>query len=1518
MFIGSQAATLASVAIDELFGSTLNSDPKLLAFTDSVQDASHRAGFFTARTYHFTLRTALQRVIDETGPEGLPLTASGAALLSGWTAERPGWSGGVRKAMATLMPPDLQEYPDFVTWRNDEGELTPPPRLQREIEERLTWEVTSEFGLMLTHGRTMEMAGSACLGWDESVIDQTVTSLLERLPGIDSALTRLPTELVRRWLYGILHRGRLRGAIDHPWLNDYARLKYWGKFWFGRTIVGRETCPPAGRYRPALLVTQSQRGHDHVLAETRGGQSPWQIVWARRSLDLAHAAETTLLDLIAALLREGSQTGLFRELYQDGLKRYYVIAAGAARLLTGGVNLHSPGSKQPVVRPSPEADYWVDGPSIEYHDAGGRYGRVDFTPRQHNYQDRYRKGALRRVVAREHTGLLDTTEREALERDFARQSHGDDPNVIACTSTLEMGIDIGDLSSTMLCAIPPNTAGYLQRIGRAGRATGTALIVSLINQRPHDLFFYGRPVEMLRGKVDPPGCWLDASAVLGRQYLAFAVDTATAAGAISDLPRTARQMIDDLALPEGHLSQLLDWIDLHETELRGRFLRRFRENIQDDTRERLGRETRTDLLRQRIHQAAAEIETTLHELDNSRRRLRDQLNQLEADESDARREINRELQILAGRARNLGNTPALEILTDRGLLPNYAFPEQGIPFYGTIYNRLRQEQDDHREIDITRPAGAGLRELAPANHFYTHRRRFDIQQIAIGNAQNPLDELWAVCGACGHLRRVSELAPGASACPQCGHDQDASSQSDRGQQRRLLEFARSTALSHMEHYESLSGDHREERDRERYQLLVSFDLTREAPRGAVGEESLPFGIEYRAAVTMREINTGYQDLPPIIPFGIDQKAPEEGFRVCADCGIIFPLGHQAMAKVVHRRSCTARRRIEKQQQEGRQGGDYNWTALYLYRELESEAIRLLLPIADPADLETLTAAIILGLRLRFEGDPDHLLVLPHAMPDPATRLPRYYLVLMDAVPGGTGYLKTLYQERDDRDREGAGVLDILRRAKMALETCVCRQVQPQPDRPDTDGCYRCLRTYRRQHNSNRVSRERAIVLLGQLISAGERRQPRQTLDELRSTALFESQLEKRFVDRLREYVASRHGTWEQAINRGRAGYRFTLPAGAGKDQDRIWELELQTTLPSAQGVAIQCRPDFILRTDDDSLLPMAIFTDGFEFHCHPHNRLADDVQKRRAILESGRYRVWSLTWEDLDPAAAGPSFILEPFVKLLRDNLPPSLPLPDIGAALGNGMEQLLAYLAVPNPTGWNYLATLLVALPLRQTAGIRTITSDQLYATISGWQSGSPFSKPPRQGDGEWVFVETVNPDGDLVACQPSADSLRGIHQRLTILARLSDAPEIVERGDFRQRWRRLLATLNLFQFRERFTFVTTSEAAAGAAPELDLSPTIVIPVAWESLLTSVTPSLRRLTHELAERGAPLPLAEYYLEGIDDEVFAELAWPQADPPVAILAGEQATLAAEWQRQGWRVVTPDDLSSDLIESLVKA
>ncbi|MCX5943682.1 MAG: RNA helicase, partial [Cyanobacteria bacterium] len=59
LLVGTSAANLTSTWSAALFASAFNSDKKLLAFSDSVQDAAHRAGFITARAYRTSFRTAL-------------------------------------------------------------------------------------------------------------------------------------------------------------------------------------------------------------------------------------------------------------------------------------------------------------------------------------------------------------------------------------------------------------------------------------------------------------------------------------------------------------------------------------------------------------------------------------------------------------------------------------------------------------------------------------------------------------------------------------------------------------------------------------------------------------------------------------------------------------------------------------------------------------------------------------------------------------------------------------------------------------------------------------------------------------------------------------------------------------------------------------------------------------------------------------------------------------------------------------------------------------------------------------------------------------------------------------------------------------------------------------------------------------------------------------------------------------------------------------------------------------------
>lgn len=131
-------------------------------------------------------------------------------------------------------------------------------------------------------------------------------------------------------------------------------------------------------------------------------------------------------------------------------------------------------------------------------------------------------------LEREHTGLLERPDREQLEIDFKRSKDTQeiwDPNVLSCTPTLEMGIDIGDLSTVILCSMPPAQSQFLQRAGRAGRKDGNALTLAIANARPHDLYFYSDPLDMIAGEVTPPKIFLRASAVLERQFVAFCMDS---------------------------------------------------------------------------------------------------------------------------------------------------------------------------------------------------------------------------------------------------------------------------------------------------------------------------------------------------------------------------------------------------------------------------------------------------------------------------------------------------------------------------------------------------------------------------------------------------------------------------------------------------------------------------------------------------------------------------------------------------------------------------------------------------------------------------------------------------------------------------------------------------------------------------------------------------------------------------------------------------------------------------------
>jgi len=782
-------------------------------------------------------------------------------------------------------------------------------------------------------------------------------------------------------------------------------------------------------------------------------------------------------------------------------------------------------------------------------------------------------------------------------------------------------------------------------------------------------------------------------------------------------------------------------------------------------------------------------------------------------------------------------------------------------------------------------------------------------------------EEWAVCGQCGHMRTKDEVIKPDSipACPQCGYD-GIEGQTDQGQHCACLPFHRSQSVSYMEYYESLSGDKGEERENEFYRLVTSFDHSITQSSGAVGNDSLPFGIEYRSASIMRELNTGYADQSVEVAFGGDTKVPE-GFELCNGCGVAVLPG-KSRSDIKHRRSCPGRRLTESLQREGKSGTGYQWERVWLYRELRSEAIRLLLPDVETADLDTLEASIYLGMRLRFQGDPAHLLVKPQIIPDHNDGVTRNYLVLMDAVPGGTGFLKALYQQTDNQNRMGEGIVEILTLAKNALETCDCRRLQQTDD--DTDGCYRCIRTYHMQHRAKNISRERGILLLGDLINAADNRVVKDALDEIKVDALFGSVLEKRFVDRLRQWIEDQKGQWHESLINGKRGFRFVI----GKPE-RSWELELQPQLGSAQGVSIACQPDFMLRSDDSNIKPIAIFTDGFEFHVEPEKsecRLTDDVQKRRSILESGRYLVWSITWNDLadaDAEDAKLSFLHKPVVdNVLKIHAVNTLkaaskPVPDVSTVTSNAWEQFISYLNCPVEDSWRVLAESAAGVFLGSFAlQGKGVELDKLLDSVGTWRSGdSPV--PINKETGDWLWLSRISLSEDVLAYALAEELSGGKYERLRIDLRLDDShAERQKVKTYSLRWRQFLAMLNFFQFANNYSVFTTTEVIDGTAPEIVIDLGAGLSADWVEILEETASSLEPLVRAMASAKCTVPQVEYYSNDVPDDAFAEMAWVSDDKNIVLLIGDQTSFANKWAEAGFKVFTDNDIHALGINAVV--
>lgn len=351
------------------------------------------------------------------------------------------------------------------------------------------------------------------------------------------------------------------------------------------------------------------------------------------------------------------------------------------------------------------------------------------------YRKQYQTKKIERIVIQEHTAQIERKVAKQYQKDFKEKKI----NILSCSTTFEMGVDIGDLETVYMRNVPPTPANYVQRAGRAGRRKdSSAFVLTYCSAKSHDYTYFDDPTKMIAGIIQPPHFDVSNEKIVLRHLVAASF------GFFFKKHFEYFCSIEDLIF-NGGIEAYKEYLDEKPNDLREYIDNKLLYDIKLDYKNYKWVEDKDYL--DKLNYFVSDIQNNIKELETYK--------------AEAIKDDNlRQADAIKNQIATIKNCKVIDDLSKYSIIPKYGFPVDVVNL--DVYENGFKRHDK----DLSRDLRIAISEYAPDSEVIVDGKKYTSRYINLPKQSEFVKQYYEICPDCGRVN-ISLTPYGLSECNHC-------------------------------------------------------------------------------------------------------------------------------------------------------------------------------------------------------------------------------------------------------------------------------------------------------------------------------------------------------------------------------------------------------------------------------------------------------------------------------------------------------------------------------------------------------------------------------------------------------------------------------------------------------------------------------------------------------------------------------------------------------------------------------